>query len=78
MLLSLLLANIRILSSFFLLFLVIFRKFLIISVVKEKIKVKLALAIPTGAPARIVKEMIDTPTLVALKTTKILSFDLFI
>ena len=46
--------------------------------VKEKIKVKLALAIPTGAPARIVKEMIDTPTLVALKTTKILSFDLFI
>ena len=43
--------------------------FFIIPVIKEKIKVKLALAIPTT----LVKEMIDTPPLVALKTIKILS-----
>ena len=48
MLSNLPLANIRILSWFFFLFLVI--TFLIIPVVREKIKVKLALAIPTGAP----------------------------
>ena len=42
--------------------------FLIIPVVKEKIKVKLALTILTGAPTTLVNEMIDTPPLVALKT----------
>ena len=73
MLFSLLLANIRILSCFFFLFLVIFSNFLTIPVVREKIKVKLALAIPTGAPTILVNEIIDTPLLVALKTTKILS-----
>ena len=70
MLLSLLLANIRILSCFFLLFLAVLINFRIIPVVKEKIKVKLVLAIPTGAPAILVKEIIDTPPLVALKTLK--------
>ena len=72
-LLSLLLANIRILSCFFFFFLVIFNNFLTIPVVREKIKVKLALAIPTGAPIILVNEIIDTPLLVALKTIKILS-----
>ena len=47
--------------------------FLIIPVVKEKIKVKLALAVSTGAPTMLVKEMIDTPPVVALKTIKTLS-----
>ena len=47
--------------------------FLPISVAREKIKVKLALAIPTGAPTTLVNEMIDTPPLVAPKTIKILS-----
>ena len=70
MLLSLLLANIRILSCFFFLFLVIFSNFLTIPVVREKIKVKLALAIPTGAPTILVNEIIDTPPLVAPKTIK--------
>ena len=70
---SLLLVNKRILSCFFFLFLVIFNNFLIIPVVKEKIKVRLALAIPTGAPIILVNEIIDTPLLVALKTIKILS-----
>ena len=70
MLSSLLLANIRILSCSFFLFLVIFSNFLISSVVREKNKVRLALAIPTGAPAILVNEVIDTPPLVALKTIK--------
>ena len=70
MLLSLLLAITRILSCFFFLFLVIFSNFLTIPVVREKIKVKFALAIPTGAPAMLVNEKIDTPPLVALKTIK--------
>ena len=42
-----------------------------IPVVTEKIRVKLVLAIPTGAPATLVNEQIDTPP--ALKTIKILS-----
>ena len=54
-------------------FLVILSNFLIIPVVREKIKVKLALAIPTGAPTILADEMIQTPLLVALKTIKILS-----
>ena len=57
-------------------FLVILSNFLIIPVVKEKIKVKLALAIPTGAPITVVKETIDTPPFVAEKTVKILSLEL--
>ena len=57
----------------FLFFLVIFNNFLVIPVVREKIKVKLALAIPTGAPTILVNEQIDTPPVVALKTIKILS-----
>ena len=47
--------------------------FLLIPIVREKIKVKLALAIPTGAPTTLVNEMIETPPLVALKTIKTLS-----
>ena len=73
MLLSLLLANIRILSCSFFLFLVMFNNFLTIPVVRENIKVRLALANPTGAPRILVNEIIDTPPLLALKTIKILS-----
>ena len=47
-----------------------FNKFFTIPFTKEKIKVKLALAIPTGAPTVLANEMIDTPPLVALKTIK--------
>ena len=50
--------------------------FLMIPVVREKIKVKLALAIPIGVPATLVNEIIDTPSLVTLKTIKILSIEL--
>ena len=57
----------------FLFFLVIFNNILTIPVVKEKTKVKLALAIPTGASMILVNEIIDTPPLVALKTIKIFS-----
>ena len=73
MLLSLFLAKIRILSCFFFLFLVMFTNFLTNPAVKEKIKVKVALAIPTGDPIILVSEIIDTPLLLALKTIKILS-----
>ena len=48
-------------------------KFLIILVVKKKIKVKLVLAITTDSPTTLADEMIQTPLLVALKTTRILS-----
>ena len=44
--------------------------FLIIPVVREKNKVRLALAIPTGAPTIVVNEIIDTPPFIALKTIK--------
>ena len=54
-------------------FLVIICDLFIISVVKEKVKVKLAVAIPTGASTMLVKEMIDIPPLTALKAIKILS-----
>ena len=47
--------------------------FLTIPVVREKIRIKLALAIPTEAPTTLVNEIIDTPPLVALKAIKILS-----
>ena len=73
MLFSLLLANIIILSCFIFLFLVMLSNFLIIPVVREKIKVKLGLAIPAGAPTTLVNKMIDTPPVAALKTIKILS-----
>ena len=72
-LLSLLLANIRILSCFFFVFLVMLSNFLIIPLVREKIRVKLALAILTGAPTTLVNKIIDTPPFVALKAIKILS-----
>ena len=57
----------------FLLFLVMLSNVLIIPVAREKIKVKLALAIPNGAPTTLADEMIQNPLLVALKTIKILS-----
>ena len=50
-----------------------FSNFLTIPVVREKIRVKLALAIPTGAPTNLVNEIIDTSPVIALKTIKTLS-----
>ena len=73
MLLSLLLANIRILSCFLFLLLVMLSNFLISSLVREKTRVKIALDIPTGAPTTLVNKMIDVPPLLALKTIKISS-----
>ena len=51
----------------------IFCSFLVIPVVREKFKVKLALAIPTGAPTILVNEQIDSPPVVVHKAIKILS-----
>ena len=47
--------------------------FFVILVVREKMKVEFALAIPAGAPTTLANEMKQTPLLVALKTIKILS-----
>ena len=69
-LLRLVLANIRTLSWFFFLLLVIFSIFLLFLLLEKKNKVRLALAIPTGAPVILVNKIIDTPLLAALKTTK--------
>ena len=44
-----------------------------IPVVKENIKLKLALAIPTGALITLIKEIRDIPPLYADKTIKVLS-----
>ena len=57
----------------FLFFLVIFNNVLVIPVDREKLKVKLALAIPTGASTILVNKQIDTPPVVAFKTIRILS-----
>ena len=46
-------------------------KFLIIHVVRQKIKVKLALAIPTRALTTLADEMIQSQLLFVLKTIKI-------
>ena len=43
---------------------------MIISIVREKHKVRLALAISNGTPTILVNEIIDIPPLVALKTIK--------
>ena len=73
MLLNLLLASIAILSGFNFYFLLCWAFFfIIIPVVKENTRVKLALPIPAGAPITLAKEIIDTPPLVADKTIKIL------
>ena len=40
--------------------------FLVIPVVGEKNKIRLALAIPAGAPATLADEMIQTPLLVVI------------
>ena len=55
---------------FFLLYSVFFILINSIPVVRERNKVRLALAIPTGTPTILVNEIIDTPPLVALKTIK--------
>ena len=41
-----------------------------ILVAREKNKVRLALAIPTGAPTTLMNEIIETPPLVALEKIK--------
>ena len=46
--------------------------FVIIPVVRGKIRVKHALAIPTGAPTTLTDEIIQSPPFVALKTIKTL------
>ena len=44
-----------------------------ITVVREKLKVRLVLVIPTGITATLISEIIDTPSLIVLKSIKTLS-----
>ena len=55
------------------LFLVALNNVFIIPVLKEKIKVTIAIAIPAGVPITVPKEIIDTPPLVTERTIKTLS-----
>ena len=73
MLFNLLLANITILLCFFFLFLVVFNNFFAMPVDTEKARLKLTLAIPTGAPITIENDEIKMLQLVADKTIKDLS-----
>ena len=59
MLFNLLLASITILLCFFFLFLVVFNSFFMIPVEIENTRLKLALAIPTGAPITVVNDAIE-------------------
>ena len=67
MLFNLLIVFIIILLCFFCLFLVIFNNFFTILVVKENIRLKLALAIPSEALIILAKEITDIPPVVAIK-----------
>ena len=55
------------------LFHVVFNSFLMIPVVKDNAKLKLALTTPKGAPITLANEVIDIPPAVAGKTIKTLS-----
>ena len=59
MLFNLLLADITILLCFFFLFRVVFNSFFIIPVELENVRLKLTLAIPTGAPITVANDAID-------------------
>ena len=73
MLFNLLLANITILLCFFFLFLVVFNRFFTIAVEIENARLKLALAIPTGAPIIVGNDAIEMLPVVTDKTINDLS-----
>ena len=49
--------------------------FFIIPVANENARVKIALAIPVGAPVTLAKGIIDTPLLVAGKSIKVFQYN---
>ena len=69
----LLLANITILLCFFFLFLVVFNNFFTSSVDNENVRLRLALAIPTGVPITVANDATEMLPFVADKTIKDLS-----
>ena len=73
MLFNLPIANITILLCFFFLFCVVSNNFFIIPVEIENARLKLAIAIPTGAPITAVNDAIEMIPLVANKSIKDLS-----
>ena len=73
MLFNLLLSNTVKLLCFLFLFYVVFKNYFIISVGNKNAKLKLAFAIPTGAPITAANDAIEMPPLVADKAVKDLS-----
>ena len=73
MVFNLLLANITILLSFFFLFLAILYNFFTMTVDIQNAKLKLALAIPIGAPITVANDAMEMLPLVTDKTIKDLS-----
>ena len=70
MLFNLLLGPIEILLCFFFLFRVVYSGFSMIPLVNENAKLKLALAIPTGAPISLKKDGMEKSTLFSDKAIK--------
>ena len=68
MLFNLLLDHITILLCCFFLFCVVFNNFFTIPVEIENVRLRLALAIPTGAPITVLNDAIEMVPLVADKT----------
>ena len=68
MLFNLRLANIIILLCFFFLSRVVFNSFFTIPVASENVRLRLALAIPTGVPITVANDVIEILPLVADKT----------
>ena len=73
MLFNLLLANIIILLCFFFLFRAVFNSFFTIPVDNGNVRLRLALAIPTGAPITVANDAIEILPLVADETINELS-----
>ena len=73
MLFNLLLASITTLLCFFCLFLVFFNSFFVIPVVIEHTRLKLAIAIPTGASITVANDAIEMLPVITYKTINDLS-----
>ena len=73
MLFNLLLAKIKILLCFFFLFHVVFNSCFTIPVEIENVRLRLALAIPTGVPVTVANDAIEMLPLITNKTIKDLS-----
>ena len=73
MLFNLLLATKTILLCFFFFSLIVFKRFLAITLLIENTRLRLLLVIPTGPPITVANEAIETTSCIAHETNKVLS-----